>query len=326
VELVAIVTDFGRLSKRPMRFAKILSRGQIDRLAAHKQLVNLNSGTGEEFMIDRCGRPILIAARHVIGTLAIPVNCRTCFRTNCASFRRLGRLCLFTACLSAILVATQASATMFRFHAQIASVFETDGGAGLPFSVATDEKITATYSFDSTTGGPHFPQISSLSFNIAGLVVVAPTYTIGVHDEDIPNAAPISGSIADPLNTPIVDQAPGSSDNIFLTCNIPQHSFCAIIPEFTQLRVRPLIGFSTDADVLSSGNLVADKDLWNAFSFREMSLVFHDLESGGNTYIGAYIGAVQEIPEPRAAFVALIGASIWAGTFARSLVGQSNRR
>jgi hypothetical protein len=229
------------------------------------------------------------------------LGARRCLSTVCAML--LSHLCASRGIL-------HAAPVTFRFEADVASVNPIGNGANLPFNLSAGDPIVASFTFEPSIGGPHFPQSGGLRFELAGQHVSTSTYTISVHDESVPNAAPISGSIADPLNTPVVDQAPGSSDNIFITCPAPQSSFCAVVSGYDQLSVRPSIALSTDFEVLSSNNLVADLHAWNSFTFREMSLVFHDSSTGGETYVGAYIGAVQSAaaPEPASILMAIMGA------------------
>jgi hypothetical protein len=56
--------------------------------------------------------------------------------------------------------------------------------------------------------------------------------------------------------------------------------------------------------LLDSSDLTADLAMWNTFSFREMSLLFVDAVTSGEVYIGAYVGAVQLIPEPYTLYLA----------------------
>jgi len=224
---------------------------------------------------------------------------------------RLGVL-MFAGIICAAGAAIQAAPVTFRFEAEIASVIPPDGGLSLPFEVSSGDSIIATFTFEPTAGGPDFPQTAALRFELAGNTVLVPAYTIAVRDEDVPNATDLTGRIADPENTPIVDLAPGSSDNISVTC-VSSVAFCGSLEGNAQLQVRPIIHLSTDDNPLSDTSLVADVNVWNQFSFREMSLTFSNPENGGiQTYIGAYIGVIHQVPEPGTFVLALIGTAALA--------------
>jgi hypothetical protein len=210
--------------------------------------------------------------------------------------------------MSAVIVAAPVT---FKFTADVASVVPFNGDANLPFDVVAGDTVVTTFKFVPANGGPNFPQFDLLRFELSGHVVNVPNYVITVRDEYAPNSAPIPGSIADPVNAPIDDQAPGSSDNIFLGCMSPQ-AFCGLLVGSDEISVLPVVRFSTDDNPLGNGSLVTDVNVWNQFSFREMSLSFRNGDTGGQVYIGAYIRAVEQIPEVGTLCMVLLGASAWA--------------
>lgn len=209
----------------------------------------------------------------------------------------------------------QAAPVEFRFEAEVASVLprNRDGSTNLslPFAVTIGDTIVATFSFEPATGGPNYPQAGVLRFEIGGEVVEVPQYLIEVHNESVPDAEDLRGRIADPGNTPIVDLGPGTADLMSLSCDSTQDLFCGLVPGHEQLSVWPVIQFTTDNEILSSNDLVADLSVWNGFTFREMFLSFRNSETGGETYIGAYVGAVELVPETRTISLAIVGILSW---------------
>jgi hypothetical protein len=63
--------------------------------------------------------------------------------------------------------------------------------------------------------------------------------------------------------------------------------------------------FANEDGLLTSNELLADPQLWNAFSLREMSLIFQNVDTGNAAYVGAYIGQIEQVPEP--ASIVLMG-------------------
>jgi hypothetical protein len=183
----------------------------------------------------------------------------------------------------------------FQFQANVASVLPTAGGAALPFPLSAGDELEVEFSFDPGTGGPQYPQASPLRVSLGGQVGLTAGFLIDVRNDDIPNAVPVPGSIADPANTPIVDLGPGASDNIFLSC--VTSSVCGVLQDRPNLTFRPVIAFSHEGSLLNSEDLPTDPMKWNAFPFREMSLTFINNTTSGETYIGANIGTVKLIPE-----------------------------
>jgi hypothetical protein len=206
---------------------------------------------------------------------------------------------------------TMAAPLTFKFNADVASVVPFNGDADLPFDVIPGDLVVATFRFEPGDDGPNYLQSETLRFEISGHVVDVPNYVVTVRDEYAPNAAPNAGRISDPLNAPIDDQVAGSSDNIFLGC-ISDQTFCGSLVGHHAIEVLPVIRFSTDDNPLLSDSLVANVDIWNQFSFREMSLSFRNNDSGGQVYIGANIRAVEQVPEIGTGCMALLGTAACA--------------
>ncbi len=113
----------------------------------------------------------------------------------------------------------KASPITLRFEAQIASVFPINGGISLPFTVAAGDFIVTTFTFEPGTDALDYPQTGDIRFVLANHEIHVPSYTISIRDEDAPNATDLTGRVADPGNTPIVDLGPGSSDVISISCS-----------------------------------------------------------------------------------------------------------
>lgn len=216
--------------------------------------------------------------------------------------------------LAAFLVAHASNLTaapvVLSFEAMVASVLETRSGADLPFAVEVGDTIQATYSLDPNTSNPVSAQSGVLQFRIGGTLLTLSGYEIRVRD-NATTWSPLTGRVADPANTPIVDQGPGGmSDSLAMSC-LPHGSiadlFCGSVPGSAELAFRPEISFSGPTSVLNSDALPINADVWNAFSFREMSLSFLNDITAGESYVGAYVSDVRLIPEPPAIFLQIAG-------------------
>ncbi len=205
-----------------------------------------------------------------------------------------------------------AAQVTLAFEAQIASILSSKGGTNLPFNASVGDTLAATFTFDPASGGPLYPQPGTMQFVLGGETLKIAGFQIAVRNDYSPNQIPLTGSIADPANTPIVDQGPGISDHISLTCLTQGVFNCGTIPSHSELAYRPTVVLAGLADILSSQDLTANVAAWNSFTFREMSLSFVDLDTNGETYLGAYIGPLHAIPEPGTQFMVagVIGASL----------------
>lgn len=215
----------------------------------------------------------------------------------------------FILTLNAGIEISRAAQVTFAFDAHVASVGSVRGGADLPFSVSTDDTLTATFTFEPSTGGPLYPQLGVLQFVLGGETLELSGYEIGVFNDNFPIAVPRTGDIAEPGKFRFGDQGPGSSDNISLSClRTPAVFTCGTVPAHNRLAYRPSILLAGSDDLLSSTDLTATVAIWNSFTFREMSLYFIDTNTGGETFIGAYIGPLRAIPEPNTQVTMVLGA------------------
>ncbi len=215
-----------------------------------------------------------------------------------ASTGSTGRGSFFSVLLAGLLCVPhaflQAAPVTFRFDAIVAD------GTDVPFSVFQGDVIEVALSFEPGSPGPVYPQLSGMRFKLSGMNLEAQEFEIRVANNqniDIP------GRIADPDNTPDVD-INEIGDSIVVSCRSGQ-LFCGSIEGSDGFVFRPLLVFSEQPSLLDSSELVADEGLWNAFSLREMSLLFQSLETGQTTYIGAYVGQVNQVPEPSTLLIVL---------------------
>lgn len=211
---------------------------------------------------------------------------------------------------SAAVPRLQAAPVTLRFEAQVASVFESNGGLALPFGVNIGETLSGTFAFDpSSMGSPYLPT-GSLSFLVSGTYLTLSDYRIQVNNNDFPGPIDITGRIADPLNTPAIDFFPPINDNIIISALTDGLPLLGPLPGSVsghpELSFSPQMVFAYDDAVLDSQALPSDPAIWNRFSFREMSLTIRDA-SGGGSYIGAYIGQVRGVPEPESIGQMLLG-------------------
>jgi hypothetical protein len=191
---------------------------------------------------------------------------------------------------------THAAPVRFRFEAEVASAFPSEGGANLPFTIVPGDLITGIVTFEPGSRGPTFSQSGGMTFEIHGIALETADYQITVaHNSEI--GIDVPGRIADPNNTPDVDGAP-IGDNINLSCLTDGALYCGSVVGHSNIRSRPNIVFSEPALVLNSNDLISDLAIWRSFSRREMSLLFRDINTGSTTYVGAYVSSIEEIPEP----------------------------
>ena len=199
---------------------------------------------------------------------------------------------------------SDAATVTFQFEATVASAFPTDGGADLPFAISPGDSIVTTMTFQPDSNGPVYPQTGTMRFDVAGNVLTVSEFQIFVaNDQQLWIDHP--GRIADPNNTPDVDiNAVG--DNIIASCLDGGSDFCGTVLESSSIGFRPVVVFADlDPLLLTSDDLLADPNVWSAFSLREMSLLFKNVNTGGTNYVGAYIRGVQEVPETSTASLAI---------------------
>ena len=191
-----------------------------------------------------------------------------------------------------------ATPVTFGFEAEVASIIDRGGGAMLPFGIVAGDPISTSFVLDTFTDGPQYSQAGLLSFEVAGHEFSLPNFLVSVENNHIPDAVPQRGRIADPMNTPIADQGPGISDRISLACDGLFTLTCGVLSEGGDIKFSPQIGLSGELTTIDSSELLTDLATWNAFSFREMSLLFRNEVTGGTTRIGAYVGPLSIVPEP----------------------------
>ncbi len=207
-----------------------------------------------------------------------------------------------------------AAPVTLRFEATVASSFPSDGGASLPFLVSPGDSIVTTITFEPGTAGPVYPQNGTMRFDLVGTSLVVTDFQIVVgNDRQIWIDHP--GRIADPNNTPDVD-INAIGDNTIASCLDGAPHFCGTVQGSVNKEFRPLLVFTDPNPLLiTSDELSRDPEIWNAFSRREMSLLFRDKNTGGSTYLGAYIAQVHEVPEPTIASLCLAITAAFAGYF-----------
>ncbi len=237
-----------------------------------------------------------------------------CFERSSGLLRKIRGIAL-AACYCSALPTLSAAPVTFNFEATVASVFPVTAASELPFEIVHGDSITATLEFEPRSGGPIYPQSASVCFQAGGQVLEADALEVRI-ENNAGAGVDLRGRIADPNATPDIDLT-GTSDNIFMSCS--PTAFCGVAPEHSNYSFRPLLAFSHDETLLNSDDLIADVGTWNTFSFREMSLIFRDANTGGETYIGAYLGGLRQVPEPPAV-VLFIGAGLLGSWLMRSRI------
>jgi hypothetical protein len=200
-----------------------------------------------------------------------------------------------------------AAPVTFRFEAEVASVSPSKGGVALPFTIAPGDTIATTFAFEPTSGGSRYDQLGELRFDIADQQLSISGFTISVGNDALPNAVPLRGEIADPTIIFLSDQGPGSSDGIGLRCLNGSAFLCGSLPVHPEIKYVPAIAFLGEDSSINSTELTDEVSVWNAFTFREMSLLFIDNDAHGEVYIGLYIGSVYAVPEPATSFLLVSG-------------------
>jgi hypothetical protein len=218
------------------------------------------------------------------------LNLHESFRVRCFGAMRLCVSILLLGTLFTSVKLAQAAPVTFRFDATVAD------GTDLPFNVSQGDVIEGTISFESGSPGPIYPQFHGMRFGVAGMTLQADEFEIEVENDrqiwiDVP------GRIADPDNAPDTDFN-DIGDNIVVSCQGGGPLFCGSIEESSSFVFRPLLVLSDQETVLDSSDLSTDANFLNAFSQREMSIIFKNLGTGETTYVGAYIGQFQQVPEP----------------------------
>jgi hypothetical protein len=215
-------------------------------------------------------------------------------------------LCLITflSMLGATRGTLHAEPVSFRFDARVASSASIRAGASLPVPIQIGDTIKAQFSFEPASGSRFYPQDALLTFEHPNLVLQTTDFQIGVLN-DVPGSIELTGRIADPDNTSIVDQGPGPHDGINISCGHNLSPFCGLVAGRDDLRWGANIAFMNEHGLLDSSDLTRGLAMWNTFSFREMSLLFVDAVTSGEVYVGAYVGAVQLIPEPCMLYLAI---------------------
>ena len=212
-----------------------------------------------------------------------------------------------------------AASVTFQLDATVGSVIPPSGGANMPFSIAVGDSFSGLFEFAPASGGPLYSQSGSLRFEIGGTQLHVAGYEILVADDEN-SGVDLNGRIADPNNTPDIDVG-GTSDRIQIQCSTSL--YCGTVVSHDNLMFRPTLVFANESSLLPSNDLIAEPAIWNSFSFRELSLVVIDLDSGNQTYIGAYIESVRHVPEPSTA-VAGAAAFLWAGSALCRISGARN--
>jgi hypothetical protein len=204
----------------------------------------------------------------------------------------LARAALILSCKAAL----EFAITGASFAAPITLQFEAtiSDGTNIPFSAPVGDVIDVSFTFEPGNAGATYPQSGGISFELSGKNLYAQEFAIRVaNNENID----VPGRIADPDNTPDVD-INEIGDSLVVSCQSGQ-LFCGSAQGEDGFVFRPVLVFSGQPSILSSSELSADPSVWNAFSLREMSLLFQDVNTGRTSgYVGAYIGEVTQVPEP----------------------------
>jgi hypothetical protein len=214
----------------------------------------------------------------------------TTIRAGTVTLRFAAQVVLSIAAASVLMTTVAAAPLTFQFSAVVAD--DTD----LPFVVSQGDVIHGSFSFEPGSSSGNYPQIGGLLFDIAGVSLSAQEYEVLVQN-DQQRWIDVAGRIADPNNTPDVDFN-ATGDSIVLMCQGSGASYCGVVDGYSNYVVRPLLAFSDEPSLISSTDLTGDVSVWNAFSLRELSLIFKNVDTGELAYVGAYISQIQQVPEP----------------------------
>ncbi len=249
------------------------------------------------------------ASPHMLQMPAQRASVRSFYRSQLKGRSWHAIVSFFWASLLLGIASTGTAAPLtFHFQAQVASVLPDGGGVDLPVQISVGDTIKGRFTFDPSIEGPSSLQNGQLVFEIHGTEFEMHGYRIRVANDDFPNAIPLEYSIANPAHI-LGDVAPGSSDSIVLS-SAATGGYSGVIEGHPELTLDPRLVFANDDSLLSSTELITDTAIWNAFSFREMSLSFIDDTAGSSIYIGAQIGPVAAIPEPSSLLHAIAGGAL----------------
>jgi hypothetical protein len=229
---------------------------------------------------------------------------------QCQKLAKTGTLLIAAAGLFACVPAARSATLTFRFSASIASVIDTNGGAGFPHGVQVGDTMKGLFQLEVDLVDPQGTQNGALQLFVSTHELQVQPFSASVANDDFPNAVPRAGQIANPASIIVGDVAPGSSDRILLTCPSSDH-FCGVVPGAAEISFRPRVALVNADTLLQDTSLPSDPSIWNAFTFREMSLTFWNSETGGTTYIGADVGGFALVPEPAGLIVAQSGVTLW---------------
>jgi len=162
----------------------------------------------------------------------------------------------------------------------------------LPFTLHEGDSISGSFTFGPAIGSGDYPQAGTLQFTINGQQLLMSPFEIDVANNGV-GIIDLPGRIADPARTPAVDRATFLADRI--KAGSPQaNMYSGIVAGNDEFRFATQLIFEDDVNLqlLTTSNLPAEIDLWNAFRNRELRIGFNN-----GQYVGAYIPAVLEIPE-----------------------------
>lgn len=207
---------------------------------------------------------------------------------------------LLSSLLSASIAAVHAAPITLQFDTTVASTVglplgPTELNSPLPFAVAEGDPFTASFTYEPAIGSGTYVQSGELQFMIGGQHLLVTPFRISVVNNGI-GFIDASGRIADPARTPIVDRALFLADQLAISCpSGGSASYCGTISGHDDFKFNVQMLFEEDLNLqtLTSTSLPADQNLWNTFRNREMRIGFNN-----GAFIGAYIGALRQIPEP----------------------------
>lgn len=196
----------------------------------------------------------------------------------------------------------KAAPVTLRFEAVVASVPASGNAINLPFELSIGETLVGSITFEPGTNGPIYQQIGVFRVDIGGIRLSLPGFQILVgNDQQLYIDQP--GRVADPGNTPDVD-VNAIGENIIVSCSDGGSLYCGTVPGSVNVGYRPLLVLTDYSPLfLSSNELIADVNVWNAFDNQEMAILFKDIDTNATAYVGAYISQLQQVPEPSTAIL-----------------------
>jgi hypothetical protein len=175
----------------------------------------------------------------------------------------------------------------------------------LPFSLSVGDSLSVTFTYEPSSGSGSYLQSGELLVSLGSQQLFGSPFQITVTNNTFGGLLDARGRIVG--NGQAVDRGAFLADQIIVACPGGIGSYCGTAIGHDELRFTTQLVFEDDVDLetLSSNDLIAGSNLWNAFRNREMRIGFNN-----GVFLGAYITTVREVPEPRTIVMAILMASL----------------